>query len=118
MTVLMALAALTILTVLLRRWHRARRSARVSAALAAVEASAPLVMADWPPAARGRLTSVLVGEERRRSADYRHGMHTGSEGREADYLMLDRVGHALSRVREAEARSTAPGPLVGTTEEV
>ena len=59
-------------------------------------------MDELPPAAREELTSLLVSEERRRSADYRHGMHTGVEGREADYLMLDRIGRALSRVREAE----------------
>ncbi len=102
MTMLITLAVLLILTRILRLWHRTRRSTRVTAALAAVEASAPLAMADWPSAARSELASLLVGEENRRSADYRQGMHVGAEGREADYVVLDRIGRALCRVRGAD----------------
>lgn len=101
MTTLYVLVILIALAVFLYRGTRDQRAVRLEAALSAVEAAEPAAMANWPAPSLSELSCLLVREQERRSADYRQGMHTSAEAREADYALQERIGVALGRVREA-----------------
>ncbi|MEX5256686.1 hypothetical protein [Kocuria arenosa] len=111
MTTLYFLAVLIVLVVFLRRGARDQQAVRLVAALDAVESAEPVAIANWPAPVRNELSHLLVREQMRRSADYRHGMHTSVEAREADYALQKRIGLSLNQVREAgriaEHRSAA-----------
>ncbi|MFI7496757.1 hypothetical protein ACH9D2_18805 [Kocuria sp. M4R2S49] len=101
MITLYVLAVLIVLAVFLRRGTRAQQAVRLDVALDAVEGAEPVAMANWPATVRAELSRLLVREQMRRSADYRQGMHTSVEAREAGYALQEHIGLALNRMREA-----------------
>lgn len=108
-----AAAPLVLLLLLARRHIRRRPPLRLDSVLAQVEAASALVIADWPRAHTAAQLELLAQERRQRSALYRQGWHTAT-GRERDYLVLKRIGHAEERLRSA--RHLASGTALKSAE--
>jgi hypothetical protein len=101
MDLLHALIVAPLIFTLLASWIvRRRRSTRLDVILAEVEAASALVIADWPRTHTSARLERLALERRRRSASYKQGWHTATS-READYMLLQRIGDAEKRLRTA-----------------
>lgn len=87
------------------RWIHASRSARLEAALVAVEAATPAVMADWPDEVRYELNGVISWERTSGTYDFHRGIHHG-RSREDHQQWLARVNAAELRIAEATRIAT------------